>query len=203
MFYRRQSTYAVLQQSVRNFGPKYVRNEIKSVRNFNVRKFWQVMYLIFYGERGPLKKLIRSWELISFINFWTQKLKKKTIESYFSWNLKRFILDPSAYGFGNARVSSGKLCAGVAKIWLFGPHRACSLIQPKLFASFISTLLRKSCAASVLELKNSVNGLKEFSGIQSSCGSCWEIPFNIPNQIKSNQIKLTGLLSFCSRKTEL
>ena len=57
MFYRRKSTYAVLQQSVRNFGPKYVRNEIKSVRklnvrNFNVRKFWQAMYLIFYGERG-------------------------------------------------------------------------------------------------------------------------------------------------------
>ena len=63
------------------------------------------------------------------------------------------ILDPSGYGFGNARVSSGKLCASVAKIWLFGPHSACSLIQPKLFASFISTSSQKSCAASVLELK--------------------------------------------------
>ena len=63
------------------------------------------------------------------------------------------ILDPVAYGFGNARVSSRKLCAGIAKIWLFGPHSACSLIQPKLFASFISTSSRKSCAASVLELK--------------------------------------------------
>ena len=62
-------------------------------------------------------------------------------------------LDPSAYGFGNARVSSGKLCAGVAKIWLFGPHSACSLIKPKLFASIISTSSRKSFAASVLELK--------------------------------------------------
>ena len=39
---------------------------------------------------------------------------------------KSVILDPSAYGFGNAPVSSGKLCAGVAKIWLFGPHSACS-----------------------------------------------------------------------------
>ena len=48
------------------------------------------------------------------------------------------ILDPSAYGFGNAPVSSGKLCAGVAKILLFGPHSACSLIQPKLFVSSIS-----------------------------------------------------------------
>ena len=47
---------------------------------------------------------------------------------------------------------SGKLCAGVAKIWLFGPHSVCSLIQPKLFASFGSTLSRKSRAASVLEL---------------------------------------------------
>ena len=52
------------------------------------------------------------------------------------------ILDPSAYGFGNAPVSSGKLCAGVANIWLFGPHSACSLIQPKLFASFISASSR-------------------------------------------------------------
>ena len=64
----------------------------------------------------------------------------------------RSILDQSAYEFGNARVSSGKLCAGVAKIWLFGPHSACFLIEPKLFASFISTLTRKSFAASVLEL---------------------------------------------------
>ena len=52
------------------------------------------------------------------------------------------ILDPSAYGFGKAPVSSGKLCAGVAKIWLFGPHSARSLIQPKLFASFISASSR-------------------------------------------------------------
>ena len=36
MFERRKSPYAVLQQSVQNFGPKYVRNEIKSVRKLNV-----------------------------------------------------------------------------------------------------------------------------------------------------------------------
>ena len=56
-----------------------------------------------------------------------------------SWKL---ILEPSACKFGYARVSSGKLCARnrVAKIWLFGPHSACSLIQPKLFASFIGLL---------------------------------------------------------------
>ena len=39
-----------------------------------------------------------------------------------------YILHPSAYGFGNARVSSGKLCAGVAQIW-FSPAKnvyACS-----------------------------------------------------------------------------
>ena len=37
IFDRRKSTFAVFQQSVRNFGPKYVRNEIKSVRKLNVR----------------------------------------------------------------------------------------------------------------------------------------------------------------------
>ena len=71
----------------------------------------------------------------------------------FATFFKEVILDPSAYGFGNTRVSSGKLCAGVAKIWLFEPHSACSLMQPKRFASFISASSRKSCAASVLELK--------------------------------------------------
>ena len=40
------------------------------------------------------------------------------------------------------RVSSGKLCAGVVKIWLFGPHSACYFIQPKLSASSISTSLQ-------------------------------------------------------------
>ena len=49
MFYRHKSTYAVFQQSVQNFGPKYLRNEITrvrklNVRNFNVQKFWQLMY---------------------------------------------------------------------------------------------------------------------------------------------------------------
>ena len=61
------------------------------------------------------------------------------------------ILDPSAYGFGNAPVSSGKLCAGVAKIWLFGPHSACSLIQPKRFAYIC--FIAKCFVASVVELK--------------------------------------------------
>ena len=56
------------------------------------------------------------------------------------------ILDPSADGFGNARVSSGKLCARVAKIWLFGSHSVCPLIQQKLFPSFISTSSRTFCA---------------------------------------------------------
>ena len=48
------------------------------------------------------------------------------------------ILDPSAYWFGNARASSEKLYTGVAKIWLFGPHSACSLIQPKLSFSTLA-----------------------------------------------------------------
>ena len=72
------------------------------------------------------------------------------------------ILNSSAYGFGNAHVSSGKLCSGVAKIWLFGPHSVCSLIQPKLFASFRSTSSRKSWAPSVIELIQLTLPLKNF-----------------------------------------
>ena len=41
------------------------------------------------------------------------------------------------------RVSSGKLCAGVARIWPFGRHSSCPLIQPKRFSSFVSTSTQK------------------------------------------------------------
>ena len=52
------------------------------------------------------------------------------------------------------RVSSGKLCAGVGKIWLIGPHSACSFIQPKLLAaSSIIYFIAKFLAPSDLELK--------------------------------------------------
>ena len=92
------------------------------------------------------------------------------------------ILEPSAYGFGNARVSSGKLCARVAKIWLFGPHRACSLIQPKFFASFISTSSRKPCAASVLELKKfRLRPWRIFRYPRLSVVAAEKIPLNVPN----------------------
>ena len=90
-------------------------------------------------------------DLTIFLNFLSERPWQRTQILVHSWGPS--ILDSSAYGFGNVPVSSGKLCACVVKIWLFGPHSACSLIQPKLFASFISTSSRKSCAASVLELK--------------------------------------------------
>ena len=60
------------------------------------------------------------------------------------------ILDPSAYGFGNAPVSSVKLCAGVAKIWLFGPHSACSLTNPN---GLLNGLLISASSLSVLLLR--------------------------------------------------
>ena len=65
------------------------------------------------------------------------------------------ILDPSANGFGNARVSSGKFCVGVAaKIWLYiWASQRILFDRNKSFCSFISTSSRKSCTASVLELK--------------------------------------------------
>ena len=93
----------------------------------------------------------RTWQ--RWIWSWNLQLPKDDINFRLLINsLMVSIRNPSAYGFGNAHVSSGKLCAGVAKIWLFGPHSVCSLIQPKLFASFKSTSSRKSCALSVLEL---------------------------------------------------
>ena len=54
------------------------------------------------------------------------------------------------YGKGGIRMPNLDL---MLKAWLFGPHSACSLIKPNLFASFRSTASRKSCAASVLALK--------------------------------------------------
>ena len=50
MIFSRKFPLGMFQRSVRNFCPKIVRNEGKSVRklnarNFNVRKFLQVMYV--------------------------------------------------------------------------------------------------------------------------------------------------------------
>ena len=46
------------------------------------------------------------------------------------------ILNPSVYRFLNAHVTSGKLCAGVAKIWLFGPHSGMFFDPTKTFCFF-------------------------------------------------------------------
>ena len=81
--------------------------------------------------------------------------------------------------FGDARVSSGKLCAGVAKIWLFGSHSACSFIQPKRFASFISTSSRKFCASSELELKKLTEPLKNFQVSKALVVAAEQIPLNV------------------------
>ena len=98
-----------------------------------------------------------------------------------------YILNSSAYGFRNVCVSSGKLCAGVATIWLFGPHSACSLIEPKLFASFYLLHRESLVLLGYYNWRNSVNGPEEFSGIQGSCGSCWE------NTVKRSQSQIWDL----------
>ena len=66
--------------------------------------------------------------------------KKATAPSIFRLRMpphvcvqSKAILDPSAYNSNNLndRLSSGKLCARVAKIWLTGPHSAYSALQNK------------------------------------------------------------------------
>ena len=65
----------------------------------------------------------RTWQ--RWIWSWNLQLPKDDINFRILINsLMVSIRNPSAYGFGNAHVSSGKLCAAVAKIWLFGPHIA-------------------------------------------------------------------------------
>ena len=89
---------------------------------------------------------------------------------------------PSAYGFGNACASSGKLCTGVAKIWLFGPHSACSLIQPKLFAFFYIYFIAKVlCCFSIRIEEIHLTALKDFQ-VSKALGIATEkIPLNVPN----------------------
>ena len=69
-------------------------------------------------------------------------------------------LDPSAYGFGNARVNSGNKwrLAGVT----LGLTAHAVWFQQKNFSSFISTSSRKFCAASELELKKLTEPLRNF-----------------------------------------
>ena len=45
MFVSRKITLGMFQRSVRNFCPKIVQNDWKSVRKLNVRNFLQVMYV--------------------------------------------------------------------------------------------------------------------------------------------------------------
>ena len=91
------------------------------------------------------------------------------------------ILDPSAYGFGNAPVSSGKLCAGIAKIWLFGPHSACSLIQPKIFASFISASSRSVGCFGIRTEGIQLRAVKNFQVSKALVVAAEKIPLNVPN----------------------
>ena len=90
------------------------------------------------------------------------------------------ILDPSAYGFGNAPVSSGILCAGVAKIWLFGPHSACSLIQPKLFDSY---LLHREvlCCFGIRTEEIQLTAVKNFQVSKVLVVAAEKIPLNVSN----------------------
>ena len=98
-----------------------------------------------------------------------------------------FILDPSAYGFGNARVSSRKLCAGVAKIWLFGPHSACSLIQPsstKTFCFFYIYFIAKVlCCFGIRTEEIQLTALKNFQVSKAIVVAAEKIPLNVPNHI--------------------
>ena len=78
-----------------------------------------------------------------------------------------------------------ELCDGVAKIWLFGPHRECSLIQPKLFASFISTSSRKSyaalCCFGIRTEEIQLTALKNFQVSKALVVAAEKIPLNVPN----------------------
>ena len=87
------------------------------------------------------------------------------------------ILDPSTYG--NARVSSGKLCAGVAKIWLFGPHSACSLIEPKLF--YVYFIAKVLCCFGIRTEEIQLTALKNSQVSKAFVEAVEEIPLKVPN----------------------
>jgi len=52
LFCWRKLTLAMFQQSVRNFCPKFVRNERKSVRKSHVRNLLKVMYEMTKNEKS-------------------------------------------------------------------------------------------------------------------------------------------------------
>ena len=95
------------------------------------------------------------------------------------------------------RVSSGKLSSGAAKIWLFGPNSACSFIQPKLFASSISTSSPKFCAASELELKKLTKPLKNFQVTKALVLAAQKIPLNVHKCEIWNLHTLDSWLNIC------
>ena len=97
-----------------------------------------------WGGRGHITVRTKVWgvNLKNFLENLTEAVSFSTVCDEYCSTWLVFILDPSAYWFGNAHVSC-KLCAGVAKIWLFGPHSACSLIQPKTSTLLLLYLLHR------------------------------------------------------------
>ena len=91
------------------------------------------------------------------------------------------ILDPSAYRFGNARVSSEKLCSGVAKIWLFGAQRM--LFDPtKTFCFFYIYFIAKIlCCFGIRTEEIQLTALNNFQVSKALVVVAEKIPLNVPN----------------------
>ena len=88
-------------------------------------------------------------------------------------SVPRNILDPSTYGFGNAPVSSGKLCAGVAKIWLFG----CPNFLLLLYLLHREVL----CCFSIRTEEIQLTAVKNFQVSKALVVAAEKIPLNVPN----------------------
>ena len=92
----------------------------------------------------------------------------------FATFFKEVILDPSAYGFGNTRVSSGKLCAGVANLAILASQRM--LFDPTktfcfLYICFIAKVL---CCFGIRTEEIQLTALNFVVAAE-------KIPLNVPN----------------------
>ena len=67
MFFSPKFTLGMFQRSVRNFGPKIVRNEGKSVRKLNVRNYLQISSVTRARFLASREKLERKSLLVRII----------------------------------------------------------------------------------------------------------------------------------------
>ena len=91
------------------------------------------------------------------------------------------ILDPIAYGFGNAHVSSGKFCAGVSQNLAIWASQRMLFDPTKTFCFFYIFIAKVLCCFGIRTEEIQLTALKNFQVSKALVVAAEKIPLNVPN----------------------